>query len=389
MPQTGFLSSEALQELAAFRRDLHRHPELGYHEHRTSGVIAERLTAVGYSVTLGIGGTGVVATLRRGEGGRSIGLRADMDALPLQEESGAPHASAHPGVMHACGHDGHTAILLGAAEALARRGRFSGTLHCIFQPAEEGLAGAKAMIENGLFTRFPCDAVFALHNEPSLPLGTIAVRPGPIMAASDRCTIVVTGKGGHGADPQETADPVVCGSGIVMALQTIVSRNIHPMDPAVITVGAFNAGTAANVIPDRAELLLTIRSFDPGVRDLLERRIRDLALRQAESFGLTASVDYRRGYGPTINSPDETTFIRQIAARIVGPASVIDFARPIMGAEDFSFMLAERPGSFIMLGTGRGPDDPPLHSVKFDFNDDALRLGVALWVEAVEAYLGD
>jgi hippurate hydrolase len=387
VPQIETLALEHARDLTAFRRDLHRHPELGFAEHRTANRIAARLTAAGFSVTQGLAGTGLVATLRRGTGGRRIGLRADMDALPLQEATGAPHASTASGVMHACGHDGHVATLVGAAESLARRGRLSGTLHRIFQPAEEGLAGARRMMDDGLFDRFPCDAIFALPNEPSLPLGTIAVRPGPIMAASDRCDIAIHGRGGHGADPQETADPVVCGSAIVLALQTIVSRNIHPMEPAVVTVGSFHAGTAANIVPERADLGLTIRSFEPGARDLLERRIAEIAKLQAASFGLTAEVTYRRGYGPTRNDPDCTAFIRGVALDLVGPSGLIDLTRPIMGAEDFSFMLAERPGSFVFLGTGRTASDPPLHSPAFDFNDAALPVGAALWVKTAETFL--
>lgn len=374
-------------DLAAVRRWLHRHPELGFREVKTADFIAAQLAGFGYEVTRGLAGTGLVATLRNGAGGRSIGIRADMDALPITEQTGLDHASVHPGVMHACGHDGHMAMLLGAARVIAARRRFAGVVHLIFQPAEEGLAGARRMIEDGLFARFPCDAVFALHNEPSMPLGAIAVRTGPIMAASDRCEIEVNGRGGHGADPQEAADPIVCGASIVMALQTVVSRNLHPMEPAVVTVGAFNAGKAANVIPDRAELALTVRCFDPVVRDLLERRVCEIAAHQAESYGMTATVAYRRGYGPTVNDPGATAFIRAVAAGVVGAENVTDLARPIMGAEDFSFMLAERPGSFVMLGTRRGPTDPPLHHPMFEFNDEALPIGVALWVEAVEAFL--
>lgn len=378
--------SNDMPELVAIRRHLHQHPELGLSEFATSDFIAGKLEAMGYQVTRGLATTGLVATLRNGSGERSIGIRADIDALPILEETGLPYAST-TGVMHACGHDGHTTMLLGAAKRLAERKNFDGIIHLIFQPAEENFGGAKLMIDDGLFDRFPCDAVFALHNDPGLPLGEVFVREGPVMAAVDECRIVVNGRGGHGAEPQETADPIVAGASIIMALQTVVSRNLHPLDSAVVTVGAFHAGQASNVIPERAEMLLTIRPFDPGVRNTLESRIRAVAEGQAASYGMSVTIDYQRGYEPTVNHVAETEFVREIAGRVVGKDRVHDVPRPMMGSEDFAYMLAERPGSYFFLGTRRTEKDPPLHHPRFDFNDDALPIGASLWVELAEGWL--
>ncbi|MFL0690853.1 MAG: M20 aminoacylase family protein [Agrobacterium tumefaciens] len=376
-----------MAEVLATRHHLHRFPEIGLSEFKTSDYVAEQLTALGYEVTRGLAKTGIVATLRNGTSERSIGIRADFDALPILEETGLPYASEIPGVMHACGHDGHTAMLLGAAKILAERRNFDGVIHLIFQPAEENFGGARIMIEDGLFDRFPCDAVFALHNDPEIPFGHIALREGPIMAAVDECKITVNGRGGHGAEPQSTADPIVCGASIVMALQTIVSRNIHPLDPTVITVGGFHAGAASNVIPERAEMVLSIRSFDPKVRDQLEQRIRAVAEGQAASYGMGVTIDYERGYDPTINHKAETDFVRDLAVSFAGQDKVYDLPRPMMGSEDFAYMLAKRPGSYFFLGTQRTPNDPPLHHPRYDFNDDILPVGTTLWVELAERYL--
>ncbi len=376
-----------MAEVLATRHHLHRFPEIGLSEFKTSDYVAEQLTALGYEVTRGLAKTGVVATLRNGTSNRSIGIRADFDALPILEETGLPYASEIPGVMHACGHDGHTAMLLGAAKILAERRNFDGVIHLIFQPAEENFGGARIMIEDGLFDRFPCDAVFALHNDPEIPFGHIALREGPIMAAVDECKITVNGRGGHGAEPQSTADPIVCGASIVMALQTIVSRNIHPLDPTVITVGGFHAGAASNVIPERAEMVLSIRSFDPKVRDQLESRIRAVAEGQAASYGMGVTIDYERGYDPTVNHKAETDFVRDLAVSFAGNDKVYDLPRPMMGSEDFAYMLAKRPGSYFFLGTQRTPNDPPLHHPRYDFNDDILPIGTTLWVELAERYL--
>jgi hippurate hydrolase len=376
-----------MPDLVATRHYLHQHPELGLSEFNTADFLAGQLQALGYAVTRGLASTGLVATLRNGTSERSIGIRADIDALPIQEETGLAHASLHPGLMHACGHDGHTTMLLGAASLLAERRNFDGTVHLIFQPAEENFAGARLMIEDGLFERFPCDAVFGLHNDPSIPFGRIAVKEGPMMAAADECIITVNGRGGHGAEPQDASDPIVCGASIIMALQSVVSRNLHPMEQAVVTVGAFNAGKASNVIPERAEMAITIRSFDATVRDMLERRIREIAEGQAASYGMSVTIDYDRGYEPTINHKAETDFVRAVAGRVVGEHNVTDLPRPMMGSEDFAFMLNERPGSYFLLGTGRTDNDPPLHHPRFDFNDDALPIGVSMWVEVVEEWL--
>ncbi len=379
------LARNDLADLVAVRRDLHTHPEIGLTEVRTSDLVARRLSGLGYAVHRGLATTGLVATLTNGTGRRAVGIRADMDALPIAEETGLPYASATPGVMHACGHDGHTAMLLGAAQLIAERRRFDGTVHLIFQPAEENAGGAKIMVEEGLFDRFPCDAVFALHNDPSRPFGQVTLRDGPVMAAVDEAYVTIQGVGGHGAEPQDTRDPIVAGASLVMALQTIVSRDLHPMDQAVVTVGAFNGGAVSNVIPDRVKLILGVRSFEPGVRDMLERRIRETVAGQAASFGLTAAVTYRRSYDATVNHRAETDLLRRVAARVAGPDKVVEMARPSMGSEDFAYMLKAVPGSYAFLGAGT--EGKPLHHPGFDFNDDLLPIGAALWTELVEDFL--
>lgn len=379
--------SNDMADVIAIRRHLHENPEIGLSEFKTSDFIAAKLEELGYEVTRGLAKTGVVATLRNGSSTRSVGIRADIDALPITEETGADHASKNTGVMHACGHDGHTAMLLGAAKILAERKNFDGTLHLIFQPAEENFGGARIMIEDGLFDRFPCDAVFGMHNDPGLAFGKVFVKDGPLMAAVDEARITVNGRGGHGAEPQAASDPIVAGASIIMALQTVVSRNVHPLDQAVITVGAFNAGIASNVIPERAQMAITIRSFDPGVRDLLEERIRGIAEGQAASYGMSVTIDYERGYEATVNHAAETDFVRSLAGKVVGAENVIEIERPMMGAEDFAYMLAARPGSYFFLGTAKTNNDPSLHHPKFDFNDDIIPTGVNLWVELAETYL--
>lgn len=379
--------SNYMADVLATRHYLHQYPEIGLSEFDTSDYVAKQLEALGYEVHRGLAKTGIVATLRNGTSTKSIGIRADFDALPILEETGAAYASKNPGVMHACGHDGHTAMLLGAARILAERRNFDGVVHLIFQPAEENFGGARIMMEDGLFEKFPCDAVFALHNDPTIPFGKFALREGPIMAAVDECIITVNGRGGHGAEPQDTADPIVCGASIIMALQTIVSRNIHPIDPSVITVGAFHAGAASNVIPERAEMKLSIRSFDPKVRDQLEDRIRTIAEGQAASYGMSVTLDYQRGYNATINHKAETDFIRALAVDFAGADKVYDMDRPTMGSEDFAYMLEERPGCYFFLGTQRTPNDPPLHHPRYDFNDDILPVGTSFWVELTEKWL--
>ncbi len=386
-PVTLSSSSNVMEEVVEIRRYLHRNPEIGLSEFKTSDFVAGRLAEMGYEVTRGLAGTGVVATLRNGTSNRSVGIRADIDALPIDEETGADYASETPGMMHACGHDGHTAMLLGAAKIIAERRNFDGTIHLIFQPAEENFGGARIMIEDGLFDRFPCDAVFALHNDPSQPFGHFVLRDGPVMAAVDECKITVNGYGGHGAEPQSASDPIVAGASIIMALQTVVSRNVHPLMPAVVTVGAFHGGKASNVIPATAEMLLTIRSFDPEARDELEKRIRMIAEGQAASYGMSVTLEYERGYSPTVNHKTETDYIRALATRFAGADKVLEMERPTMGAEDFAYMLEKRPGSYFFLGTKRTDNDPPLHHPKFDFNDDIIPIGTAFWVELAEDFL--
>lgn len=381
-------------EFVSLRRDIHRHPELAFEEHRTAALVADKLEGWGYEVTRGLGGTGVVGRLRRGTGPRRLGLRADMDALPIEERSGVAWASAHPGRMHACGHDGHTAMLLAAARHLADSGRFDGTLQLIFQPAEEGGGGALRMMADGLFERFPCDAVFAMHNMPGIAQGHLVLREGAAMASSDYATITIEGTGGHGAMPQHAADPVVAAASLVMALQTVVSRNVDPLQAAVVTVGALHAGQANNVIPASARLELSVRALDSGVRALLERRIRALAVAQAEGFGCRAQIDWRPGYAVLVNTPAETAFAREVALELLGPERVTPQGPPLTGSEDFAFMLERVPGSYLLIGNGQGADDGSpasaacmVHHPGYDFNDANLPVGAAYWVRLAERFL--
>ncbi|MGE3830110.1 MAG: M20 aminoacylase family protein [Parvibaculaceae bacterium] len=376
-----------VSELVALRHDLHRHPETAFEERRTSGVVAAELGRLGYRVTTGIAGTGVVGTLSNGSGRKSIGLRADMDALPIMETTGLPYASVTPGKMHACGHDGHTATLLGAARLLAETRKFDGTVHLIFQPAEEDIGGAQRMIAEGLFERFPCDAVFAFHNMPGFPTGQFAVKPGAIMAAVDLARVVITGVGGHSAMPHLTIDPIVAGAAVVSGLQTIVSRNIDPAEGAVVTVGAFNAGKASNVIPQTAELDICIRSCTKPVRDLLADRVPKVIRGIAEAHGCTAAIDYEYSYPTTINWVGETSFVRLAAEAFSGPHPVRDLDAPMMGSEDFAYMLEALPGCYFMLGNGDEKHRKALHNPSYDFNDALLPIGVAFWAHLVERYL--
>ena len=383
------LSQMAAQSQAfiALRRDLHRHPELGLAEHRTAQVVAERLHTWGYEVHRGLATTGVVGVLRRGSSTRRLGLRADLDALPIQETGCHDWASVHPGVMHACGHDGHTAMLLAAAQALAERGRIDGTLTLIFQPAEEHPGGARLMIEQGLFERFPCDAVFAMHNMPGYPQGQLLFRDGPAMASSDDVTVVLTGVGGHGAMPHRAADPIVAGASIVLGLQTIVSRNVDPQQAAIITVGSFQGGRANNVIPEAVTLELSVRALDPAVRDLLEQRIRALVTAQAEAFGVRAQVHYRRDYPVLVNSRAETDFARQVARELMGESGVVSQAPALTGSEDFAVMLEHCPGSYLLIGNGAGEGSCMVHHPGYDFNDENIAVGSAYWVLLAERFL--
>ncbi len=378
-------------EFTALRRDIHRHPELGYQEFRTSDLVAERLASWGYRVTRGLGGTGVVGQLVRGSGGKRLGLRADMDALPIQEATGLPHASCHAGLMHACGHDGHTATLLAAARHLAEQGQFDGTLNLIFQPAEEGLGGARKMMEDGLFEQFPCDAIFAMHNMPGFPRGKLLLRDGATMASSENITITLEGKGGHGAMPHVAIDPVVAGASIVMALQTIVSRNVAPLQMSVITVGSLQAGEANNVIPQRATLKLSVRSLDRGVRQLLNQRIREVVEGQAQSFGVQASIDFQGGYPVLVNTQAETDFARQVALELVGADNVELQTVPLTGSEDFAFMLEQVPGSYLFIGNGDeasgGHGACMVHNPNYDFDDGNIAIGAAFWARLTERFL--
>ncbi|MFT4194975.1 M20 aminoacylase family protein [Ottowia sp.] len=380
-------------EIVAIRRDIHHHPELSFKEQRTSDLVAEKLAAWGYQVTRGLGGTGLVGQLKRGSGTRALGIRADMDALPIKEETGLKYASRNPGVMHACGHDGHTAMLLGAAKVLAERGGFSGTLNLIFQPAEEyGKAdcGATRMIEDGLFDKFPCDAVFAMHNAPGVPAGTLVFHEGPMMASADKVFITLRGVGGHGAAPHRANDPVVAAASLVMALQTVVARNVDPLESAVVTVGVLQAGTVSNVIPQSAYLELSVRALLPAVRDLLQKRITELAQVQAQSFGMTAEVDYQRGYAVLVNTQPETDFARRVAVELVGAQRVIPQGPAVMGSEDFAFMLEKRPGCYLLIGNGdSGPNGCMVHNPGFDFNDGNVTVGAAYWTLLAERYLSE
>ena len=381
--------SARVGEFIQLRRDIHRHPELAFEEHRTSELVASKLKAWGYSVHRGLGSTGVVGTLQRGNSKRSLGLRADMDALPIQEKTGLDWASQSPGLMHACGHDGHTAMLLAAAQALAEDGGFNGTLHVIFQPAEEGGGGAVRMMQDGLFELFPCDAIFAMHNMPGVPAGHFVFREGPAMASSDYVTIRVHGTGGHGAMPHRCADPLVAASSIVLALQTVVSRNVDPLETAVVTVGALHAGQANNVIPALATLEISVRALRPNVRLLLESRIKSLVAAQAESFGVTAEVDWKPGYCVLVNSAKETDFARQVALNMLGADKVTLQGPAITGSEDFAFMLEKVPGSYLLIGNGDGDSAGAcmVHNPGYDFNDDNIAIGSAYWINLAKAFL--
>ena len=372
-------------ELTAIRRHIHTHPELSHKEVETARLVAEKLGSWGYEVTEGVGGTGVVGRLQVGSGVRRLGIRADMDALPIVEETGLPYASRNEGVMHACGHDGHTTILLGAAKQIAARRNFSGTLNLIFQPAEEaGIdCGAKRMLADGLFERFPCDAIFGLHNQPGKPEKTFHFRPGPMMSASDRVTITIKGRGGHAARPHLTVDPIVVASSLVMALQTIVARNVDPTKVAIVTVGTMHGGKAMNVIANEAALGLSVRSFDNDVRELLRRRITELAQAHAASFGASAEVDYGWGHPVLVNDAAQTAFARKVAEELVGRESVAD-VELVTGSEDFAYMLEQVPGCFVRLGNGASA---MVHTSRFDFNDENLTVGAAYWTRLTERFL--
>ena len=375
---------DLLEELIAFRRDIHAHPELAFKEVDTANKVAQSLRDIGLEVTTGIGKTGVVGTLKAGNSTRTIGLRADMDALPIVEQTGLPYASCHHGVFHGCGHDGHTTMLLGAARQLARSKQFDGTVHFIFQPAEEGEAGAKAMIEDGLFERVPCDRVYAFHNWPDLPAGTIATRPGPIMAAADKFSIQVKGKGGHAAVPHQTPDAILAASELVSQLNTIVSRRIAPTSTAVLSVTQISGGSSHNVLPGCVELTGTVRTFDPLVQDQIEVAIRQVIEGVGIASGTQISIDYNRYYPATINAEAAAKHALTVAATV---GNAVEAPQPAFTSEDFAFMLQACEGAYIWLGQGKGGEHIPLHHPEFDFNDEIIATGVKLHTALVEDFL--
>ncbi len=381
---------ELQPDVTAWRRDLHAHPEILYDVHRTAGFVADRLREFGCDeVVTGLGRTGVVGVIKgrrpgAGHGPRGIGLRADMDALPIHEETGLPYQSKHPGKMHACGHDGHTAMLLGAARYLAETRNFAGDAVVIFQPAEEGGAGAAAMIKDGLMDRFAIDQVYGMHNTPGLPVGSFAIRPGSMMASMDQLKISIEGKGAHAAMPHKGVDSLLAGAQLVTALQTIVSRSVDPLESAVISICSFHAGHTTNVIPQTAELLGTIRLLKPEIRDLVQRRIQEVVAGVAQLTGARINLEYMRGYPVLVNHAAETEVATRVASEIAGAGNVVANARPIMAAEDFAYMLEARPGAFIFVGNG---DTAELHHPSYNFNDDAIIYGTSYWIRLVEGTL--
>jgi hippurate hydrolase len=376
-------------ELTTLRRDLHMHPELGFEEHRTAKIVCERLAALGIEHHAGIGKTGVVAVIRgrSDASGRTIGLRADMDALPMQEENAFAHRSRYDGRMHGCGHDGHTTMLLAAARYLHETRNFDGTAYLIFQPGEEGYAGAKAMIEDGLFERFPAERVFALHNWPGLPPGRIGITPGPAMAAADRIEITIDGRGGHGAHPHAAIDPVLVAGHMITAAQSIVARNVSPIDTAVVSLCAMHAGNpgAMSVIPSHATLVGTVRTFRPATQDMIERRLAELVPSIAAAFGATARLRYERVYPATVNHDREAAFAAGVAEALIGSDNVVRNLEPSMGSEDFSFMLQAKPGAFARLGQGGAEGGCFLHNSTYDFNDAVIPLGAGYLAALAES----
>jgi hippurate hydrolase len=375
-------------EMAAWRQDLHQHPELALQETRTSAIVQEKLREFGIDeVITGLAGTGVVGVLRSGSGSGAIGLRADMDALPILEETGLPYASQTPGLMHACGHDGHTTMLLGAAKYLAETRNFSGTVYLIFQPAEENLAGGDIMIKDGLFQRCPMSQIFGLHNAPSYPLGTFLWRDGPMMAAATNIEITITGKGAHAAHAYRGIDPIVVAAQIITALQTIVSRNVSPVESGVVTIGSIIGGQTYNVIPETVRMLGTARWFIPEIGRLLQHNTKRIAIGIAESLGANAQVIFDGTYPPVVNDPAANEMARAAAAHVSGQVRVAHMDHPTMGGEDFAFMLQAKQGSYVFLGSARGPDDPEPHHPRYDFNDEILTIGASYWATLAEQLL--
>ena len=381
-------------EIARIRRDIHAHPELCFQEERTADVIAKALTDWGIPIHRGLGKTGVVGIVKAGTSPRAVGLRADIDALPMTEHNRFAHASRHPGKMHACGHDGHTAMLLAAAKHLSRHRNFDGTVYLLFQPAEEGGGGAREMIKDGLFEKFPMEAVFGAHNWPGMPVGMVGVNPGAMMASSNGFRAVVRGKGSHAALPHLGVDPVLVACQMVMAWQTILTRNKKPIDPGVISATMIHTGEAINVVPDSAEIRGTVRTFSIEVLDLIETRMREIATGLAATFGATCEFEFTRVYPPTVNHAAEAEFVRRTLAQVVGEANVVPF-EPTMGAEDFSFFLQEKPGCYFTFGNGDGTHREGghglgpcmLHNPSYDFNDELIPVGASCWVRLAEAWL--
>jgi amidohydrolase len=380
-------SLEIQGEIAAIRRDIHAHPELAYEEMRTSDIVAAKLTEWGLEVTRGLGKTGVVGTLRKGNSLKSIGLRADMDALPMDESNDFQHRSQNAGRMHACGHDGHTAMLLGAAKMLSEKRDFEGAVHFIFQPAEEGRGGAEAMVKDGLFEKFPCEQIFGMHNRPKLDVGKFAIRSGPQMAGGGLFDIKITGKGAHGARPETGVDPVIIATQIISALQSVVSRNVAPLDSAVISVTQMHAGDAYNVIPQEAVLRGTIRAFRKETMALVKERIETISKGIAQTLGGKAEPDVRVVFPPLVNDRDSVKFIADVAAEIVGDENMNREGPYVMASEDFSYMLEKVPGAFINIGNGGGEGGCEVHNPGYDFNDEIITLGATLWSRVVEKKL--
>ena len=382
-------------DLQKIRRDIHAHPELCYEEVRTADVVAQKLTEWGIPVVRGLGVTGVVGIIKKGDSPRAIGLRADMDALPMSEINTFDHASRHPGKMHACGHDGHTAMLLGAARYLAQHGQFDGTVYVIFQPAEEGGRGAERMIQDGLFDKYPMDAVFGMHNWPGIPAGHFGVTPGPQMASSNEFHVTVKGRGSHAAQPHKAIDPVMTAVHIAQAWQSIVARNVNPNDPAVVSITQIHTGSATNVLPDEAMMVGTVRTFSLPVLDLIERRMQEIAEHTAAAFDATVDFRFNRNYPPLINHPEETAFAVEVLTEQFGADHVDARTEPTMGAEDFAFMLQHKPGCYVFLGNGDGSHRDQghglgpcnLHNPSYDFNDDLLPIGATYWVRLAEKFL--
>ena len=378
---------EQQPEMQKWRRDIHAHPEIAFEEHRTAKFVAEKLLSFGLDVETGIAGTGVVGTLKRGTGNRSIGLRADLDALLINEANDFEHKSKNPGKMHACGHDGHTTMLLGAAQYLSMKGNFDGTIHFIFQPAEENEGGGKVMIEDGLFDKYPVESVFGMHNIPGMPVGTFAMKSGPIMASFDIFNLKIIGKGGHAAMPHTAIDPIIIGSKIVDAYQSIVSRYIDPQEPVVLSVTQFHGGDAYNVIPNEIEMKGTVRCFSSKVQESIENQMEQITSSICSAYGADYELGYERRYPATINTAEEVTISEKVAKEISGDEMVHTSPTPSMGSEDFAFMLQERPGSYIWIGNGDGEGSCMLHNPGYDFNDEILPIGATYWVNMAEEIL--